>query len=264
MKKLLVTTVAMLSYVYCIAQPGSGYVRDAIHDKYEKDNAGNKQKGMDWMANAMNGKTESAYSFSTSVNMHVTTYKDGEKKDENDMQYYLSNTDKYFGMKAMEGGRRSKSDDMFIIYDNKNNSMIMLNEKDKSGMAMNINAFMSADAQARRGQETGGKMTTQCNKTGRSKSIQGHNCFEYVCIDADRNTKSEFWIATDIAIDISKSLRRGAFSGYSNAEGAGGMMMEASHYKNDIMQSKMEVTEINKNVNLTKTITDYKMGAGMR
>jgi hypothetical protein len=262
MKRVLITSATLLSFMTCVAQPGSGYAHDAVRDKYEKDNAGYKQKGMDWMANAMNGKTEDVYSFNTSVKMHVTTYKDGEMKDENDIQYYLSNSDKYFGMNGMQG-RRGNGEDMFIIYDNKNNSMVMLNDKEKSGMAMNVNSFMSKDAQQHMG-EGGEKPNIKCNKTGKTKTIQGHSCFEYVCIDADRNTKSEFWIATDIAIDISKSLRRGMFAGFSSAEGAGGLMMEASHYKSDVLQSKMEVTEINKSANLTKTIADYKMGAGMR
>lgn len=54
------------------------------------------------------------------------------------------------------------------------------------------------------------------------------------------------------------------FAAFSHAEGAGGMMMEASIYKNDVLQSKMEVTEINKNANINITMSDYKMGAGMR
>jgi hypothetical protein len=39
-------------------------------------------------------------------------------------------------------------------------------------------------------------------------------------------------------------------------------MMEETHYKNDHIESKMEVTEINKNANLNKNMSDYKMGMG--
>ena len=263
MKRFLITSFTLLSFMTCIAQPGSGYVLDAMQDKYEKEHAGDKQKGMDWMANAMNGKTESSYTFTLAVNMHVTSYKNGEKKDENDMKYFLNAGQKYFGLNAAENGRRKNNDETFIIYDNKNNSMIMLNEKEKTGMAMNINAFMSADAQAKRGQGSSDyKPTTKCDRTGKTKTIQGHSCFEYICTDADRNTRSEFWIATDLNIDIAQSMSRGPFSSFSHAQGAGGFMMEATHYKNDQIESKMEVTEINKNANLNKNMSDYKMGMG--
>lgn len=263
MKKMLITLAFAGSLLSAQAQPGRGYAHEAVQDKYEKDNAGSKQKGMDWMANAMNGKTEASYVFNTEVNMHVTTYKNGEKKDENDMKYYLNSGQKYFGMKPSEDKR--KKDEMFMIYDNKNNSMIMLHEKEKTGMAMNINAFMSADAQAKRGQGGTGNTSTKCSKTGKTKTIQGHPCFEYKCIDEERNRRSEFWIATDINIDIAQSMSRGAFSSFSGAQGAGGFMMEANIYKNDQLESKMEVTELNSRADIKKTIADYKMGMdGMR
>ncbi|MBS1772234.1 MAG: hypothetical protein JST82_05195 [Bacteroidetes bacterium] len=255
--KHLVVILASFAVLSANAQPGSGYVRDAYEKKYENENAANKQKGMDWMNNAMNGKTEAAYTFNTMVNMHVTTYKDGEKNKENDMKYYLHEGELYFGMKAED--ERRKKDDMFIIYDNKNNSMIMLNEGEKTGMAMNINAFMSADAQARRGQpKEGGTNTNKCNRTGKTKTILGRNCFEYVCVDEDRNRRSEFWITTDIKVDISKSFMRGPYAGFSHD--GGGFMMEATIYKNNQIESKLEVTQLDTHADVSKKIADYKMG----
>lgn len=259
MKKLLITsTVILLAVANTCAQPGSGYARRAIENKYENENAANKQKGMDWMANAMNGKTESEYSFPLSLTMHMTSYKNGEKDKESDMKYYLNVSEKYFGMK-MENEKKKK-DEMFIIYDYDNNSSIMLNENDKTGMAVNINAFMSAEAQANRGKNTGdGKYKNDCNKSGKTKTIEGYSCEEWVCIDEDRNRRSEIWIAGKLPIDISQSFMRSPYA-YAGANKMAGMMMEGSFFKNDQIESKMEVTELNQSANYNVKMSDYKMG----
>jgi len=47
-----------------------------------------------------------------------------------------------------------------------------------------MNAFMSKEMQERRDHpeaSTGKKSSNDCKKTGQTKMIQGHNCFEYVC-----------------------------------------------------------------------------------
>ncbi len=261
MKNLLLTTAIVFSSGLLYAQPGSSYARDAVERKYEKDNAGNKAKGEAWLQGMMNGKTESSYHFTEDLTMHVTTYKGGEVKDENDIRYYLSPKEKYFGMKPQGSGRR-KSEDMFMIYDNKNNSMVTLNEDKKTGMAININSFMSAEAQAKRNDPSGASKSIKCNKTGKTKTIQGYSCFEFVCTDEDRNTRTEAWVTTAVNIDISSSFSRGPMAYFGNTK-TGGFLMEGNFYKNNELQTKMEVTSINTKADVTKNISDYKMG-GMR
>lgn len=263
MKKTIIVAVSLFFVQQSYAQPGSGYARRAIEDKYEKDNAGNKQKGMDWMNNAMNGKTEDSYKFPINVKMHVTTYKGGEKKDENDMDYYLNTGAKYFGMKMTDNGKRKKSGDMFVIYDFDNNSSIMINEDDKTYMAINLNAFMSAEAQANRGKTTtDGKYKNDCKKSGKSKTIQGYSCEEYECIDEDRNRRSEIWVTTKIPVDISQSFTRSPYA-YVSTNKMTGMMMEGSFFKNDQIESKMEVTTVNQSANYNVTMSNYSK-QGMR
>ncbi|HEY1033147.1 MAG TPA: DUF4412 domain-containing protein [Flavipsychrobacter sp.] len=262
MKQIILFSAIMLTSIHLYAQPGRGYVRDAIERKYEDDNKGSKAKGEAWLSDMMNGKTESSYSFPISINMHVTSYKDGEKKDESDILYYLNGSQKYFGFKPVDEKKKKKKDEMFMIYDNKNNSMITLNDDEKTGMAININSFMSADAQARRGQgyDNGPISDVKCNKTGKTKTILGYTCSEYVCIDEERNRKTEVWVTTKLNIDISQSFARSPYSYLATGKNTGGFMMEATHYKNNQIESKMEVTNVNESANVTKNISDYKMG----
>jgi hypothetical protein len=260
MKQLLSLLPTMFLAFNCMAQPGSGYARDAVHDKYEKDNAANKQKGMDWMANMMNAKTEPEYNFTTSMTMRVTDYKDGEKKGENDMQYFVNASKKYFAAKMTDNNSKRKNNDvMFIIYDYDNNSSIMLNEKEKTGMAININAFMSKEAQENRGKGTTkeGEYKSDCKKSGKTKNIQGYSCEEYVCIDEDRNRRNEIWIANKLP-NISQSLSRSPYA-YMGNMGMTGMMMEGTFYKNNQIDSKIEVIELNPKADITVKMSDYKM-----
>lgn len=265
MKNLLITSLLVFGVSTAFAQHGKSETEEAIRKKYEQDNAGYKQKGMDWMANAMNGKTDPQYEFPLFMNMHVTDYKNGEKKSENDMKFYVNSTNNTFAMRMGDDGKKKKKEEVLMIYDYKNNSMIMLNETEKTGMAMNINAFMSADAQAKRGQGAAGSKSgsTSCKKTGKSRTIQGYPCEEYVCVDEDRNTRSEIWITTKVHLDLSQSGSRSPWASYFGAtSGLGGMMIEGNFYKNSQQEAKMEVTEINEHADMNVKMSDYTIGMG--
>ncbi|OSZ78659.1 hypothetical protein CAP35_10535 [Chitinophagaceae bacterium IBVUCB1] len=262
MKRIIITTVLAAVYAGAYAQPGSGYARRAIEKKYENEHAADKQKGMDWLNNAMNGKTEEEYKFPMSLRMHITTYKDGEVRDENDIDYYLNGNEKYFAARMDDKNNKRKRSVMFMIYDYDNNSTVMIDENEKTYMAMNINAFMSAEAQANRGkQTTEGKYKNDCKKTGKTKTIEGYTCEEYVCTDEDRNRRSEIWIAGKLPIDISQSFMRSPYA-YMGTNKMAGMMMEGSFYKNDQIESKMQITNLNQQANLNIVMSNYRQGMG--
>lgn len=263
MKRGIIIGAVLFASTHAYAQPGSGYAHRAIEDKYEKDNAGNKQKGMDWMNSAMNGKTEDNYKFPINIRMHMTTYKNGEMKDENDMDYYVNSGAKYFGVRMQDNNKRKKNEVMFMIYDFDNNSSVMINETEKTYMAINLNAFMSAEAQANRGKPSGdGKYKNDCKKSGKTKTIQGYSCDEYVCIDEDRNRRSEIWVTNKIPVDISQSFARSPYA-YMGTNKMAGMMMEGSFYKSDQIESKMEVTNVNQSANYNVKMSEYSK-QGMR
>lgn len=256
MKNVILLSCLMLSIA---ADAQRGYVHDAMKDKYGKPG---EEQGMDWMNNKMlNVKVDPEYAFQQSVTMHITNYKKGEIKDESDITYFFNTAGNKLGMKSSEE-RRKKSDDMFIIYDYKANAMIMLNETDKTGMAININAFMSGDAIRRREEGTkkpSGKSNMDCKKTGKTKTIQGYKCFEYVCVNEDEGTRSEMWITTEIPFDLSKTRPHGAMSMYYGAAGGqGGMLIEARFYKHGTLESAMTVTSVDKNANKLVRTNDYK------
>jgi hypothetical protein len=261
MKKTLLIHLVLLATVS--AQVQRGYVRDKIEDNY-KDKYG--QPGMekynDWMqGKVMNAKLEPEYNFLLYMNMQMTSYKNGQKKDVTDMKYYLNPASANFGMAGMD---KKKADESLIVYDMKGNVMLMLDMRKMTGVAINMNAFMSGEATAEREKRMqSGEVkenNADCKKTGKTKTIQGYSCDEYICADKDRNTRSEIWISQKLPVNIARANMRGPMSAYFRSmQGMSGMLMEANFYKNDVLESNMLVTEINEKANLKVKTADYKI-----
>lgn len=238
----------------------SGYIHNAMADKYGEPGA---EKGTDWINNKMlKVDMKPQYSFPVSMAMHTTSYKNGEKKDESDINYFFNTPANIIGIKSTEE-RRKRNDEMFVVYDYSANAMLMLNQTDMTGMAINMNAFMSGD-QIKRREESGSKgggnsQKADCKKTGKTKTILGYPCFEYVCVNDDDETRSEMWITTKIPFDLSKTGGRSAMAAYyHHAAGLGGMMMAAKFYKRGQLDTEMEVTSVDNNANKIINTKDYK------
>lgn len=257
-------------YLVCLlipvlAQSQSGYVHDAMRRKYGDPNA---QKGNDWFNNhLLNAKYEETYTFPLSMTMHITTYdKSGDRKNESDVHYYINAAKNCFASDVGEDERRKKkkSDEMLMLYDYKANVMLMLNVTDKTGTAININAFMSKENIEKReqGTQTAGtrKTSVSCKRTGKTKTIQGYTCEEYICTDEEHNTRSEVWVTNKISMNLAKGGARGPMAAYwGSTSSLGGMMMEGHFYKNDKLESSMEVTQLDPHANMKVNTTEYKM-----
>jgi hypothetical protein len=171
--------------------------------------------------------------------------------------YFINTKTANFATKMAD---EKKKEQMLMVYDMKANSMLMLDQNKMTGMAININAFMSGEAIANREKKMaeGGKGDHDCKKTGKSKTILGYHCDEYICIDKDKNTRSEIWLSPKVAINMSAAMRgMGGLAGAMN--GQTGMMMEANFYKNDQLESSLLVTDLNESANMKVVTADYKL-----
>ncbi|MBL7719469.1 MAG: DUF4412 domain-containing protein [Flavipsychrobacter sp.] len=267
MKRTLLITTAMLLAGSAIAQ--RGYVRNKIEEGYEdKHGKSGMEKYEGWMnGKVLNVKTEPEYIFTTSVTMQVTDYKKGKKGEPTEMQYFLNPSKTYFGSSVID--KKKSKEEMFVIYELVNNYMLMLNVKEKTGMAISMNAFMSGKAIEERNKKlnSGDPKSSDninCKKTGKTKSILGYSCEEYICTDEDKHTRSEFWITTKLPVDVSRAYLQSPYAMYFRNSGKmGGMMMEGNFYKNDELQSTMLVTDVNTSANRKEVMKEYKLNSGM-
>ncbi|XZF14898.1 DUF4412 domain-containing protein [Chitinophagaceae bacterium MMS25-I14] len=251
----------LITGITFISQAQESYVHDAMRKKYGDPQA---QKGNDWMQNHMlNAKMEAQYTFPTSMTMHITNYDKGAVKSESDIQYFFNSSKNFFATNAEDSRRKKKNDDMLMIYDYNNNTMLMLNQTEKTGMAININAFRSQESIDKRSTDKPAKdykSSTKCNKTGKTKTIQGYKCEEYVCTDDERNTRTEMWIAPKISVNMAQSAARGPLAAfYRGGQNYTGMMMEANLYKDGQLETTTQVTKLDEKANLVVKPTDYKL-----
>lgn len=262
MKYLLPIVGLMLMSLGANAQRGQ--VENALQKKYTEQYANpGVNKFNDYMNNTFGGKTEDSYKFPLYLKMHLVEYKNGKKKDETYIQYYIDGSSMNFALSGLGDNKgRNSNEDMTIVYDSKNTTMIMLNEGQKTAMAINYGAFMNMGMQSKTAKKYQDDMKDiSCKKTGKSKTIQGYNCVQYQCVDNDEDGKyADVWITDGIVIDLDKASGFGLWNmALMNNAKIGGMMLEGQFYENNQITSSIEITELDKNANYNILMSNYQM-----
>ena len=145
------------------------------------------------------GKLEDAYAFDLSVHMLIENYRGDKKESERAFVYYFDQNAKNLAFEPGPGTGKDQVQGSFII-DVKNNSMIMLSEKDgkKSAMVFRQNFSDLANPENQDEANVEGSFT----KTGRSKTILGYKCDEYRYDDAKEKNESFFWITPEVDLKL--------------------------------------------------------------
>jgi hypothetical protein len=147
---------------------------------------------------------------------------------------------------------------MFMIYDPKNNSMVMIDEDKKTATVMPLSMFEQVMNGAAATKNTNESTIT---KTGNTKVILGYTCDEYTVVG---ETKSTIWItqtATGIVstknfADLFKNINPHSGSDKFNNEGL--MLESITTDKDGKKQVHITATELKKTVE-TKNIGAYKI-----
>lgn len=261
MKYLL--PIASFMLVTLCAHAQRGHVEDALQKKYtEQYGQPGANKFNDYMNNTFGGKTEDSYTFPLYLNMHFVEYKNGKKKDESDIKYYVDASSGNFAFIGVDNGKKNSGEDMTMIYDSKNTSMIMVNDAEKTAIAINFGMLMNSGMVQRKAQKKyeDEMQDISCKKTGKSKAIQGYSCIQYQCVDKDEDSKADVWVTDGIPVDVKKASNFGLWNMYFlNSSGIGGMMMEGKFYEDGQLSSSLEITELNKKADHTVNMSDYQM-----
>ncbi len=254
---LFIITFCVWSHGY--AQRGE--IKDAIHQKYENEHGPEGTGALNqWLyGNLMNVKVAPEYLFPLSLNMHLTDYKNGQVKSESDLTYFI-NAEKELFATDMSDNKKSKSA-MLSIYDYAQNAIVMIDKNEKTIMAFTLNAFMSKATQdkMKSGEALAEKSKgVDCKKTGKTKQIKGYNCEEYICTNEEKNTRTEMWIANSLfAKELLSSLKLPMFSSLTYTPS--GMILEATTFKNNLPENKLEVMDINTKANFTQSTSGYSI-----
>lgn len=249
MKKLLFI-LAIIGNISCFAQ------EKEAHDAMEKYGEPGMEKMNEWLA-GMNGKVAPEYTFPMSVDMTMVNYRNHELTKPEQMTIYVNNDKGLFGTKMHDNKDKSQT---FIVVDQESNNIVMLNEKEKTAMAINTQTFMATNNYKPSAQEKTG--TVDCKKTGKSKTIAGYPCEEYVCINNERDSRYEIFVTDKVKLDFTNNDgRNNPFAQYfKQVEDLGGMMMEGKFYEKDELQATVTVNRINTSANYTISTAGYKTG----
>lgn len=241
----------------------------------QSEDSGNQQEkknsissGDDAMSKAIMGKLgiqterpanmKDKYEYTGNIVMDVETWNE-EGESEGVVAYTSHISDKNTGI-AMEFVTEEKGHS-YMIFDYENQLMLILAEdgQDKSGFASPLSGYSQDSAVASAQPQPADYDAEYLNgfkKTGRSKTIAGYSCDEYIF--ENETDISTYWMTRDLPADLwAKMATSNAFTALYTGS-AGGFVMETDHQqKASKERSHMVVKEVNKSKPATISTLGY-------
>lgn len=208
---------------------------------------------------------EDFYKFDHLIQMHIESF-DGSGKKTSDGEFitHLNPSSKSMAYQVVSGNMGNPGQGMFII-DAENGATIILSEEKgkKTGIVYGMGSFFQSigETYSEEALEDSPEMylaNPNVKKTGKTKTIAGHKCEEYVYTDED--TESEIWITKDLKMntqDFFSTLFKTSL--YSHGIGWGYMMESTSKNKTTGEKSMMRVTKVDTNSNVSFNMGDYQV-----
>jgi hypothetical protein len=226
-------------------------------DKQVKDIMGDE--GMQQLLAMMGGgaEVEPVYTFPATLNMVVQGYKNGKPQSPTNLAIYINNDKGYFGTKPLD---KDEASDMLMIFKAETGDVVMLNEKEKTAFAMNTSTIMQSDMIKGIAEDSKKDAAdVKCNKTGKTKTINGYPCEQYVCENAAKQGRYEMWVTNKIKIDLLNSMKDNPFAIYfSKVENVGGMLMQGDFYEKGEQVAHIEVKNVNEKANISIKTAGFK------
>ncbi|MGF1565358.1 MAG: DUF4412 domain-containing protein [Flavobacteriales bacterium] len=198
-----------------------------------------------------------SYTFDHNVDMSVESFdKKGKSEGAQAMKMLFSDAQAIVGVQVTVEGMQSVN-----VIDVEKKIMVMLMDMGTSKMAMTLDLDQKwADVET----DDTAYENPSFKKTGRTKTILGYKCDEYVMEeDGDRN---EFWVTRDEFLDVYKAfgmMNASSPKGQSVVDHPGGMVMEMIGIAKNGERTEMRVTAVNKNQSRSISTKGYTPMGGM-
>ena len=238
-------------------------------EKRDSINAERNQRRMNGMLKnfGLNGEPvpiSDNYHFNQTIEMHLETYDaDGKKISDGDFVTLLNKDSKSMAYQATSGEMAEKSQGIFIV-DLVNKATIILNEdgNNKTGIVFGLDSLASVAKSGIKDTEiedTPEYYAAHPNirKTGKTKSIAGYKCEQYIMTDED--SEAEVWLTRDLKMNTYDFFST-VFKVEMAATGMGwGYLMESTTKEKTGEKSFMQVTKIDTNTNKSFSMSDYQI-----
>ena len=204
---------------------------------------------MDALGLTNNVAYETVYSFDAYIQMEISDYKKNGNLDEQ-MVYdnYMHKQDADYAMVFKDGDDQST-----MIFDTKNSAMLILTDADgeKAGFATTIGPEAMAELAEDYNEdydEDNDVVPPNIKKTGKTKTILGYKCDEYLV--EDEESEVHMWISEKLGKEMRKEWMNNqqTFGGmFTQAYALDGMTMEYEMIEKNGEKSTMLVTKIDLN-----------------
>jgi len=212
-----------------------------------------------------NVKTEDIYHFNIVTTMKIESVQDGKPQSPVIMKFNFNDHQKYTGAQFNEQDSDSKQNgDVFIIYDFKNDALLMLMKSDKNKYSFAYDWRQApADSQEAVSQQPLQWDTVNVwhgfTKIG-NKTIAGYNCTGYQY--KSDSLRSKMWVTRQVNLGVQNLFgvynNTKQFKGKVPEDYPSGMIMEmSSENLNNGDKTTMTVTNINKHANVNYKMSDY-------
>lgn len=199
---------------------------------------------------------ESDYKFDAYIQMEMTNFdRSGGESDKILYDSYMTKGGGTYAMIFTQEGTPTS-----IIFDTENNALLMLTESggEKAGMVMAVNPEAISELAGGSEQESGTD-TYESFKTGKTKSILGYSCDEYLL--AEGSGEIRVWTSEKLGKEVGQEMlsNQQAFGGaFSHAVFMNGMVMEYNFSDNDNGEKMvLKVTKIDMNGSHTISTSEY-------
>lgn len=200
---------------------------------------------------------ETDYDFNAYIQLEVTNYKRNGKMDDQVLyDNYLHQNDADYAMVFEDGENHTT-----IIFDNQNMAMLVLSESDgeKTGFATSVDPEAWAEAAEDYAEDHDLDWEEyKPVRTGRTKTILGYKCDEYLVEDEDSDI--HMWVSDELGSELRKEWMKNQQtfgSMFVHAWTLNGMVLEYELVERNGQKTVMEVKDIDLNRSYSVNTEDY-------